>query len=155
MIDWTFLDDDRGVSTAVSYILAIGITVILVSGLVVGMNSMMGSQSDRALDSELRVIGEGLGSEITSVDRVAMNANEGDTHIMRIEAPMFVAGEPYRIELDPNEGESHARLVLITSERQHTVFLNTRSEIAHSSVQGGTLWIATDGSELRLTEERP
>lgn len=154
MIPEAFVPDERGVSTAVSYILAIGITVILVSGLVVGMNSMMGSHSDRAVDSELRVIGEGLGTEITSVDRIAMSASPDDKHVMRVEAPMFIAGEPYRIELEPGNSD-HARLRLITTERQHTVFLDNRSEIQASSVHGGTIWIVTDGEKLSLEGERP
>lgn len=148
-----FAADRRGVSTTVSYILAIGITVVLVSGLLVGVNAMMGSQGDRALDSELRVIGEGIAVEVTSVDRLANGADTTDQLAMRIDAPMFIAGSSYRVELE--QSGSGPRIRVQTSERAHVVPLNNSSVIESSSVRGGTIWIVTDGERLWLQEERP
>lgn len=148
-----FASDRRGVSTTVSYILAIGITVVLVSSLLVGVNAMMGGQSDRALDSELRVVGEGIAVEVTSVDRLADGADATDQLAMRIDAPTLIAGSPYRVELERTG--SDARIRVQSSERAHIVPLDNHSVIEPSSVQGGTIWIVTDGERLWLQEERP
>lgn len=147
------LADRRGVSTAVSYVLAIGITVVLVSGLLVGVNAMMGSQGDRAVDSELRTIGEGVAVDLTSVDRMAYEADSTDELIMRIDAPTLIAGESYRIILE--ETGSDAQIRVQTAERSHVVPLENRSVVEPSSVPGGTMWIVTDGDRLWLQEDRP
>lgn len=153
----SFLGDDRGVSTTVSYTLAIGITVVLIAVLLVGMTVMTEGQQNRAVDSELRVIGDGLATELTIVDRLAVGNDAGDTIAMRVEAPDRAAGQDYRIHLLDEDcpGDAESCLRVETRDRAHLVALNNETTVQNRTITGGTVWIVVDGETLRIQEERP
>ncbi|RLM31390.1 hypothetical protein DVK01_21550, partial [Haloarcula sp. Atlit-120R] len=61
----------RGVSTALSYVLTLTITVVLVSGLMVAAGGFVSDEHARVTETELDVMGNRLAAGIESVDRVA------------------------------------------------------------------------------------
>lgn len=152
--------DDRGVSVAVTHILAIGITVVLIGVLFVGMGSLVDTQTDRSAESSLETIGERLAGEIASVDR------QGGT--VTAEHPARVSQMSYQVELLENchQDEHEPPLIdedtelpclrLTASGADAEVFVpfTAESDLEESSVRGGTIDVIYDeaADEIRLAE---
>lgn len=152
MIAGRLVNDRRGVSTAVSYTLAIGITVVLVSGLVFTLGGLLDGQNDRATDAELRSVAEGVATEIDKMDRLAARTGSDGTYATRVDGPGLLAGSSYTVSVDESCADGRC-LVVDTGTRSHSVPLATSS--ASGSVPGGTIWIVASGESIELTTERP
>lgn len=152
--------DDRGVSVAVTHILAIGITVVLIGVLFVGMGSLVDTQTDRSAESSLETIGERLAGEIASVDR------QGGT--VTAEHPDRVSQMGYQVELFDDCHAEHdppliedsdlpcLRLTASGADAEVFVPFAVETELAESSVRGGTIDVIYDDQvaedEIRLEE---
>lgn len=153
----TFSTDDRGVSTAVTHVLTIGITTILISGLFVSTTTMLESQKDRAAYQEMETIGERLGAEITAVDQAANRSPNGTTSVTASH-PDTIAGGSYRIELGSCETWSRDTCLKLsasqTSEDVEVPFKNV-TDVESASVTGGDVRITynRDGDEEITLEE--
>ncbi|MFC4543711.1 hypothetical protein ACFO5R_17430 [Halosolutus amylolyticus] len=88
---------DRGMSIAVTHVLTIGITTILIALLVTSSAAMLDTETDRSADRSLEAIGERLAGEIANVDAIANESDENVT--LTTEHPRTVAGSSYRVEL--------------------------------------------------------
>ena len=97
-----FHTDDRGVSIAVSHIMTIAITAILISGLMFGAGSLLEGEKDRSAGQSLETIGERLSGEISSVDRLA-DDEETETLRVTVDHPRTVSGSQYTIELHDSD----------------------------------------------------
>ena len=97
---------DRGLSVAVNHVLTIGITTVLIAGLLIGMGSMLDTQTDRSTERSLETIGERLAGEITSADRLG---SEGGNVTISTDHPRTVTESTYRIQ--PHEECEDAPLV--------------------------------------------
>lgn len=104
--------DDRGVSTSLGYVLNLAVAAILVSTLLFAAGTMVDDQRDRAVDTELRVVGERVAADIAAADRLA-RASDGGTVRYVVEAPPSVAGRTYDIEVN----ESGNDLVVLDADR--------------------------------------
>ena len=62
----SFPADRRAVSVTITHVLTIGITTILISGLLIGTGTLLDSQKDRATYDEKSTIGDRLAGEITA-----------------------------------------------------------------------------------------
>jgi len=143
----TFSTDDRGVSTALTHVLTVGITTILISGLFIGTTTMLESQKDRAAYQEMDTIGERLGAEITAVDQAAQRSENGET-IVTVSHPDTVAGGTYRIELEHGDDacgtwDPDTCLILSASQTSEDVEVPFRNVTAvdTTSVTGGDIRI--------------
>ena len=85
---------DRGVSVAVTHVLAIAITVILIGVLFVGVGDLVETQTDRSAESSLETIGERLSDQFSNAERLADDEAE-----IRAEHPSHVSGMSYSLEL--------------------------------------------------------
>lgn len=149
---------DRGVSSTVSYVLAIGITIVLVGGLVFTFGGLLDGNLARTTDSELRVISEGIATELMKVDAVVSRTDGAGTHATLLEAPRTVAGQDYRLSVGPDAcsptAVEDACVRVETSDRAHTVPLNLTSDL-EGTVDGGDVWIVATNGTIELTMERP
>lgn len=95
---------DRAVSVTVNYVMTITIATLLVSGLAVSAGGLIESQSERAIESELEVLGQQLAADVESADRLATVAEGNDAEV-RIESglPTRVAGTGYDITVAESE----------------------------------------------------
>lgn len=107
----TFRRDERAVSVTVTHVLTIGITAVLVTGLLVGAGDLLQRQQDRAIEQGLRDIGDGIVNDLTSVDRLAAAGATGNVSA-RLENPEQVGGETYTVDL-------------LVQDRQAVLYLNT------------------------------
>lgn len=132
---------DRGVSVVVNYVLTIAITTLLLSGLFVASGSLIQSQSERAIQDELDVLGERLAADLATADRLAASAEGEDAHVrVTTELPRRVAGTAYSVEItggDPTE------IVLRTSDPaiESSTTVATADVEPASGLRGGDLVI--------------
>jgi hypothetical protein len=98
MIPNSFSGDDRAVSIAVTHVLTIGITTILITGLLVGGSGLLQTEKDRATKTELRTIGNRMASEMSSAYYSASGSGSG-TVVVKVSHPEYVAGDNYKVEL--------------------------------------------------------
>lgn len=142
---------DRAVSVTVNYVLTLAITALLLSGLLVAAGGLVESQSERAIRSELDVLGQHLAADIESADRLATVA-EGESAEVRIETslPARVAGRSYRIAV----GESELTLRTTDPEVSVTVPFRTTNEVEERTIRGGDLRIEWSDDSGTLEVER-
>lgn len=96
---WTTLErDDRAVSIAVTHILTIGITTILITGLLVAGSGLLSAEKDRAARSELRTIGNRMAAEMVSAHSAVADSQSGSL-TLRVSHPSQVAGSTYTVEI--------------------------------------------------------
>lgn len=155
----TFTTDDRGVSTALTHVLTIGITTVLISGLFIGTTDLLESQQSRAAYQEMETIGDRMAAEITAVDQAAERTPAGNTSIL-VEHPRTVAGGTYRVQLANNTGacdtwEPDTCLILSASETSQDVEVPFRATtpVENTTVNGGDVRIVYDGATGKITLE--
>ncbi|WP_227130673.1 DUF7266 family protein [Halorubellus salinus] len=175
MIRDSFFTDDRAVSIAVTHVLTIGITTILITGLLVGGSGLLRDEKERATQTELRTIGNRMASEISSAYYSAEDAG-GGTMAVRVSHPQYVAGDNYNVELRDGDANCDAPgdLAPTPSEVQCLVLSTPgggESEIVvpidpsitlkdpPTTVSGGSFYIVIEESggtmELTIQNDRP
>lgn len=142
---------DRAVSVTVNYVLTLTIATLLLSGLAVSAGGLIESQSERAIESELEVLGQQLAADIESVDRLATVAGGANAEV-RIETrlPTRVAGTRYDITVVESE------LVLRSTDPaiSVTVPLTVTNDLAEGrTIQGGNVVIGWSTGTGRLEVE--
>lgn len=152
--------DDRGVSIAVTHVLTLGITAVLITGLMLGAGSLLETERERSAEGSLETIGERLSGELSSVDRIA---SDGDTVTLRTTHPQRVASSTYKVELHDDCGgtdpdapliDDGACLELTADDEDVTVFVPVsvaEDDLADSEARGGTIEIEYDGGEITIT----
>lgn len=136
---------DRAVSVTVNYVLTLTITALLLSGLIVSAGGLIESQSERAIQAELDVLGQQLAADIEGADRLVMVAEGEDAEVMVATAlPTRVAGSGYGITV----GASELELRTTDPEVSVTVPFTTDALVEERTIQGGDVQIRwSDGSE--------
>lgn len=128
---------DRGVSVTVNYVLTLGITTLLITGLLIAVGGLMDDRRESATRGELRVIGERVTSDLMTADRLAqIGASEV---VVRPKVPGQVAGKQYTLMLNATDRQ----IILETSDPDVVVrvpFQNTTA-VASSSTEGGNIQI--------------
>lgn len=132
----------RGLSTALGYVLTLGITVILVSGLFIAGGNFVDSQREEVVRTELDIVGEQVVTHVNAADRL----NESSTYEANVTIeqrfPSNVVGTSYRISVE----EDGPRLRL-TTERpsvEVTIPVTNTTNVADSSASGGAIVIRYD-----------
>ncbi|MCL9814338.1 DUF7266 family protein [Natranaeroarchaeum aerophilus] len=160
----SFPADRRAVSVTITHVLTIGITTILISGLLIGTGTLLDSQKDRATYDEKSTIGDRLAGEITAVDQAAQQESDGEITV-RTEHPRRLSGGQYFVTLIDDckvwegSGTNPDRYCLELESGQTDsveVPLVIESDVdTGSPVQGGEIWIHHDGDNLELRNDRP
>lgn len=132
-------DVDRGVSTTLGYTLNLAIATVLVTGLLVAAGGYVEDQQERAIRSELGVIGSRVAGDIAAADRLARTGSDTNVTI-RVSTPVRSTGVPYRIEINSSGNEM---ITLSTRDPAVTVSVPFRSSttVEPGSVSGGTFTI--------------
>ena len=156
---------DRGVSISVGHVLAIGITTLLITALLLAGSSFLATERERSLDASLNVEGARLAAEISQVDQVIQEANAegGNVNVsLVVSHPQTVLGSSYDIVLTTDgecEGDSSTSISCLelagdtkqVSLRTQIPFRN-ETAIRNSSVQGGPIVIRANSSAIWLEE---
>jgi len=140
---------DRGVSTVVGYTLPIGISSILIVGLLVGVGGFVADQRQSTIRDGMQVVGQQVATDLTSADRMVRVGGE-EVRVVR-ELPPDVVGSSYRIRVQGGAGGA-TELVLRTDDPvvQVRVTVRTETAIEANSIGGGDVVIAYDAANDRL-----
>lgn len=143
----TLARDRRGTSTALGYVLSLGISAVLITGLIVAGGGVMQDQREQSARTELAVVGQTIADDLASAARLA-DCDSCELSL-RIDVPARVAGESYLVEVvevDEADPQYLYRLDLRTgrSDVQESVRVRTRLPVAETSVAGGSLLVEYD-----------
>ncbi|WP_254767770.1 DUF7266 family protein [Salinilacihabitans rarus] len=151
--------DERAVSITVTHVLTIGITTILVAGLLVGAGTMLDSERERSTERSLEIVGERLAGELSHADRLA---ESGDQVTITADHPRRAGNAQYTVELRDSsdcdaplvaDGQNCLRLATIDNETETYVPVSVDVGSDSEKVQGGTVIVRSDGDDVELLEE--
>jgi hypothetical protein len=147
--------DARAVSTAVSHVLTLGISAVLITGLVVGMGGFIEEQRRSAAEGELTVIGERMAGELERVDGLAQQGVDPEITLRTGHAKRVVGGS-YLVRLSPPAAcpTSDPCLVLSSGvvDAEAVVPVEMSAAVEESAVSGGRLQFVYDpaSGEIRI-----
>lgn len=145
---------ERGLSTVVNYALMLVVVGLLVSVLLVGMTSHVGSQQDRVVRSELAVVGNQLAGELTTADRVAGTLGPNGTLEIQADLARRVGGTTYLIVLE-RVGSNRTELRLVTDEPDVSVTVSVKTDhtVEEGRYHGGELTVVSNGTTLEVADD--
>lgn len=141
---------DRGVSTAVGYSLTLGISSLLIVGLLVSAGGFVDDRRQSTVRQELSVIGQQVAADLNGADR--MVRADGSVVTVRSSLPTEVTGVRYRIEVVPDAGGG-ATLRLSTDTPRVTVEVGVRTTntVDAAAFDGGNVVVRWTGSDLEVS----
>lgn len=151
--------DDRAVSITVNYVIALAITAVLISGLLVGTGSYVESQREQVVREELDVVSEQLAAGIGDADRLAAAEAVSRSVRVGVDLPRRVAGETYRVAITevappgPDPGRYELTLTSARSDVSVTLTLTTSVAIREESSAGGWTVVRLDAATGTLVVE--
>ncbi|ELZ43695.1 hypothetical protein C464_16137 [Halorubrum coriense DSM 10284] len=150
------LEDRRGVSVALTHVLTMGITSVLIAGLIITAGGAVETQRERAVQGELTTIGERLGTELTALDRAAESTNS--TMTVETSHPERVVNTRYRVRLTSNHSDCRTDACLVldarTTETPVVIAVRDGIDTVESSALGGELRLVHNGTAVRVAEAR-
>ena len=134
---------DRAVSATVNYVLALAITSILISGLLIAGSGYMESQRTIAVGNALDVQNEQLADSIGEIDRLAAAMDESDGEAaIRVNLLDRVIDRSYDIavtnETAPDDRRYTYRLEATSGDVERDTLVKTSTPIQETSVRGGS-----------------
>ena len=144
---------ERAVSPVFGYVLTLGISTLLVSGLLIAATGFVDTQRERTTESALQVVGQQVSADIAAADRLHRTDGATDVVIER-GLPESVVGSQYTVFVwSDGNGPTDAYLRLTTVRPNVTVEVGVANEtnVANSAVGGGEIEISYDGNALEVT----
>lgn len=141
--------EDRALSATVNYVLALAITSILISGLLIAGSGYMESQRTIAVGNALDVQNEQLADSIGEIDRLAaaMDDPDGEAAI-RVNLLDRVIDRSYDIavvnETETGDLRHTYRLEATSGDVERDTLVRTTTPIQETSVRGGSTVIRYD-----------
>lgn len=157
-MEWTALvTDERGVSPVFAYVLTLGISTLLIAGLLVAASGYVEGQRSAVGENELQVIGQQVSADISAADRLSLTDGATDATVQR-QIPRSVVGSSYKLHVrDDTEGPTRPYLELTASDPdlsvQVGVALAPDSTLVESTVGGGSIVVQYDGSTLEVRND--
>lgn len=138
-------DPDRGMQTIVSHVLSVGITTLLIIGLVAGATGFLQTQESRAAETELETIGNRLAGAVTSADRLAQGSDGVE---LRVTLSDSVVGSPYTVTVNASCSAVYTCLNLSADGYDASTFVAVRNETAVHLEHGvgGRFLVTSNGS---------
>ena len=146
---------DRGVSPVFAYVLTLGISTLLISGLLIAAGGFVDTQREATSRSELRVIGQQVSADIAAADRLQRTDGATEVSISRT-LPERVVGSQYSLSVrtDAN-GPTELYLELTTVQPSVTVDVGVTNEtdVRASTISGGEMVVEYDSGNLEVKNE--
>ena len=139
---------ERAVSPVFGYVLTLGISTLLVSGLLIAATGFVDTQRELTTESELQVVGQQVSADIAAADRLHRTDGATDVAIER-GLPERVVGSQYTVFVrSDGNGPTDTYLRLRTVRPEVTVEVGIASETAvvDSAAGGGKIEIRVTGA---------
>ncbi|MDS0282978.1 DUF7266 family protein [Haloarcula onubensis] len=141
--------DTRAVSPAVTQALTIGITTILVTGLLLSGGAFLKTEQEDIARQGLIDIGAGVSSDLVRLDQ--FDAASGTRNISFTSTyPDRVGGDGYRVHLTPGPTETTIYVNTTASSFTTAVRFRNTTAVCERRVRGGTIVVAYNGTERCL-----
>ncbi|MFC7136779.1 hypothetical protein ACFQRB_10330 [Halobaculum litoreum] len=127
--------------------LTLGITALLISGLLVAAGGTVDSQREATTREGLEVVGQQLAGRLVAADRLV--AAGADEVVVRGSYPDTIAGTTYTVEVVPGDPATIA-LSTTSVDVRVSVSAATATPVAAASVSGGDLEIVYTGADLEV-----
>jgi len=155
------VSDTRGVSSTVSYVLNLGILLVLFISMLYGASAFVDSSSDASTRKALETTGQSVAGTIEAVDRLNRSTSSSVELGQRISLPDEIRGNSYRITITDGDDSGMCdpdSLQIESNDIQESISFVSCSEVAETDVQGGDLYVVrpegTDSPiELRPVDE--
>lgn len=137
-----FARDDRGVSTTMGFVITLGITAVLISGLLIAGGTLVKDEREVVARDQLAIASEQLATGLSDADQLAANAGDGE---FRVEfwLPDGAGGSPYSFRVEPQGGGGAqpytTRLVAESGvlDVSRSVTVRTSVEVAATNIDAG------------------
>jgi hypothetical protein len=143
--------DDRGAATALSHVLVIGITAVLLSGLLVGLSTFVDGQQEASTREQLETIGSRVADQLARVDSLGARGQAS----IHAEFPDRVNQNRYTLDVVPPDDcdgtfvpeDVPACLELEAPDPGVTVYvpLDNRTAVSVSDPDSGSVRLASAG----------
>ena len=144
---------ERAISPVFGYVLTLGISTLLMSGLLIAATGFVDTQRERTTENTLQVVGQQVSADIAAADR--LHRTDGATNVViKRDLPDSVVGSQYTVFVrSDGNGPTDAYLRLTTARPNVTVEVGVANEtnVADSAVGGGEIEISYNGSALEVT----
>lgn len=134
----------RGQSTTLDYTLALGVAALAVTGLVAAAGDFVNDQREQVVRTELDVVGEQLADRLVAADRLVQSGDQTDRLVVNATMPNRVAGVSYTVSVNDTGSSRWLNLTSHGPEVTVPVKLDTRTDVANTSVSGGNIAIVYD-----------
>ncbi|WP_372911876.1 hypothetical protein [Salinigranum sp.] len=135
--------DDRAVSTALGYVLSLGIASLLISGLMIAAGGFVETEREQVVRSELEVVGQTLVADLEGADRLASTID--GTVSVRSSLPRRVGSATYSLTLiDEGGGVTTVTLAAPSVDVSVDIRLVTNTPVAEATLEGGELVVVYD-----------
>lgn len=141
--------DTRAVSPAVTQALTIGITSLLVTGLLLSGGSFLDEEQKDIARQGLIDVGSGVASDLVRLDQFQAGG-EPRTLAFTSTYPDRIAGEGYRIHLLPGPDRTTIYVNSTASDLSTQVRFENETAVCERRVSGGTVVIAYDSTCLEV-----
>jgi hypothetical protein len=148
------MGDTRAVSPAVTQALTIGISTILITGLLLGGSSFIDTKRENTVRQGLQDIGAGVSSDLVRLDQFDTAGVSNDLSFSS-DYPDRIGGENYRVRLAPGPDRTTIYINSTTSELGTQVRFENRTGVCENRVTGGQIAIVYDASESCLGVQEP
>ena len=144
-----FGTDERAASTAIGYTLTLGITTLLITGLLFASGGFVEDKRQESIRSELRVIGQQAAAEIQAGDRLSQTTDEPFT--LTRDLPDTVSGSTYTIEVvAPTQTETYLEIISDNPEVVVKIDMALQEPIRETAFAGGELRVRYDAGPDEL-----
>ncbi|MFB6361959.1 MAG: hypothetical protein ABEH59_11645 [Halobacteriales archaeon] len=146
---------DRAVSTVLSYVLALGVITLLMSGLFLAGGTFVENEHERVIRSELEVLGNRVAADIAAVDRLALAAGSSGRAELETDLPARVAGKSYTISISPLSGTSDVYFINMTAPDFGTdveVRVKSSTPLVERETSGGDVRVVFNGTHVEVRD---
>lgn len=140
----------RAQSTTLDYVLTLGVTALVITGLVTVTSDFVNSQREQVIGTELSVVGEQITAKLVAADTLVRAGNHTDRLVMNGSMPRRVAGVSYTVSVTDTGSSRWLNLTSHGPDVAVAVKLETGTEVATGSVSGGNVDIVYDPTTDRL-----
>jgi len=130
--------DTRAISPAVTQALTIGISTILITGLLVGGSTFIDNREEDTVRKGLKDVGTGVSSELVRLDQYNKTGVSNNL-VFTSEYPDRVGNEPYRIHVVPSSDGSTIYVNSSASEYWTAVRFENTTAVCESRGGGGQI----------------
>lgn len=153
-------DGTRAVTVPADYVLLVGITALLASGLLAGTAGFVGDQQEGAVRAGFEVVGNDLAADLTTADRLADSLGDDGRATLTVDLPESVAGTTYLVAVENTTtlpvGRTYTYDLVLTSTAPEVtvrVPLATRRPLAAETLDGGPVGIAATPGRLEVRDD--